>query len=133
MTARILIVEDEGIIALSIEATLLDRGYQVVDIVDSGAEAIARTEALRPDLVLMDILLQGDINGLVAGEEIQSRLGVPIVYLTAFNVEDKVKSNAVSYTGYVRKPVNPDQIDGIIQQILNQRLQNQFSSTSTNF
>lgn len=119
MPIKILIVEDEGIIAMSIELTLLDQGYQVVGIVDSGAAAIAQADALRPDLVLMDVVLQGEIDGLMAAEQIQSRLGIPIVFMTAFSIEAKINSGSYACaSGHIRKPINPVQIDTVIKNVL---------------
>ncbi|MEA3487041.1 MAG: PAS domain S-box protein, partial [Thermodesulfobacteriota bacterium] len=85
--AKILIVEDERIIALEMRHKLESMGYDVPDIVSSGEEAIKKAEELRPDLVLMDIVLQGEIDGVEAAGQIRTCFGIPVVYVTA-NVSD---------------------------------------------
>ena len=70
---KILIVEDESIIAEDISDSLISLGYSITDIVYSGEEAILSAAAFRPDLVLMDVNLQGEIDGITAAEEIRSR------------------------------------------------------------
>lgn len=91
----------------------------MVGIVDSGAAAIAQADALRPDLVLMDVVLQGEIDGLMAAEQIQSRLGIPIVFMTAFSIEAKINSGSYACaSGHIRKPINPVQIDTVIKNVL---------------
>ena len=87
-TDRILIVEDERIVARSLREQLTSLGYEVVDSVPSGEEAIQRAEELLPDLVLMDIHLEGDIDGVEAAAIIRKQLRIPVVYLTAYsNIE----------------------------------------------
>lgn len=81
--AKILIVEDEYITAENIKSTLERLGYDVLDIVSSGEEAIQRSSELHLDLVLMDIKLKGDMDGVEAAAQIRDRFNVPIVYLTA--------------------------------------------------
>ena len=68
--ARILIVEDEVIIAMEIEHNLLNLGYEVVSIVDTGKDAIQKVVDNKPDLILMDIRIKGEIDGIAAAEEI---------------------------------------------------------------
>lgn len=82
---RILIVEDENIIALDIRSMLTDLGYTVSAVVSSGEDSIKKASRLRPDLVLMDIKLKGRIDGVNAGEEIYKKYHIPIIYLTAYS------------------------------------------------
>ena len=84
---RILAVEDEGIVALDIQAKLEDMGYRVPNIVSSAEDAIETARRLRPDLVLMDIQLKGELDGIDAAETIGTELGIPVVYLTAYSNE----------------------------------------------
>ena len=81
--ARILIVEDEAIIAQDIRGTLTKLGYEVVGATDEGQEAIRLAAELKPDLVLMDVRLKGPINGLEAGRLIEESVGSVVTYLTA--------------------------------------------------
>jgi CheY-like chemotaxis protein len=80
---KILIVEDEQLVADDLRETLEHLGYNVPALVASGEEAISIAETLQPDLVLMDIRLEGEMDGIEASLEIQSRFNLPVVYLTA--------------------------------------------------
>jgi len=84
---QILIVEDERIIALEMRHKLESMGYDVSAIVSSGEEAVRMAEELHPDLVLMDIVLQGEMDGVEAAGQIRTRFDIPVVYVTA-NVSD---------------------------------------------
>lgn len=81
--AKILVAEDEGIIASDIKATLEEFNHEVVSVVSTGEEAIQMAGLYRPDLVLMDIILDGEIGGIEAAERIKSRFGIPIVYISS--------------------------------------------------
>ena len=81
--AQILVVEDEKIVALEIVDRLKNIGYKVPESASTGEEAIQKASEVRPDLVLMDIKLKGDMDGIEAAEKIRSRYGIPVVYLTA--------------------------------------------------
>ena len=83
--AQILIVEDEGIIAKDIQNTLEGLGYAVLAVASSGKEAIKKAAEALPDLVLMDIVLEGYMDGVEAAERIRDRLDIPVVYLTAYS------------------------------------------------
>lgn len=84
MGVRILIVEDEQIVAADLEIKLTTIGYEVVGIAASGEEATVLAEQVRPDIVLMDVQLQGPLTGMETARLIQRRLGVPIVFVTAY-------------------------------------------------
>jgi DNA-binding NtrC family response regulator len=102
---RILIVEDEAIVALDIEERLRRLGYEVVGTVDSCADALAKAAELRPDLVLMDVELRNGCDGITAAEQLRSELAVPVVFLTAY--ADTVtldRAKRASPHGYVVKP-----------------------------
>lgn len=79
---KILIVEDEEIIAFDLKLNLELNGYEVLEPCPSGAEAIAKAKAEKPDLVVMDIVLKGDMDGIEASAEM-NELGIPVVFLTA--------------------------------------------------
>ena len=81
---RILIVEDEQIIAADLEAKLISMGHEVVGPAASGAEAIQMAEQFQPELALMDIQLQGSMSGIEAAKEIQRLTGAQIIFVTAF-------------------------------------------------
>ena len=80
---QILIVEDEFIVARDIQNCLKNMGYAVPDVTSTGEQAIQKAGTARPDLVLMDINLAGDMDGIVASEEIRRRFNIPVVYLTS--------------------------------------------------
>ncbi|MEX8516969.1 MAG: putative bifunctional diguanylate cyclase/phosphodiesterase [Leptothrix sp. (in: b-proteobacteria)] len=84
MSAKILVVEDERIVALDLAHGLEHLGYEVVGMVASAADAVRMAREHRPDVVLMDIHLDGAIDGTVAGREILEQLRIPVVYLTAY-------------------------------------------------
>lgn len=102
---RIMVVEDEGIIAQDIKNCLEGLGYTVPDVVFTGREAIQRAEELRPDLVLMDIVLKGDIDGIETASEIRKKYNIPIVYLTAYEDDRTLKrAKLTEPLGYILKP-----------------------------
>ena len=84
---KILVVEDEKIVALELTERLKGMGYEVVDSVSTGKDAIEKAAALNPNLVLMDIKLKGEMDGIQAATEIRKRFRIPIVYLTAHTDE----------------------------------------------
>lgn len=84
MNPRVLIVEDELIVAADLEMKLRRLGYVIVGVAVSGEEAIQMAETANPDVVLMDIQLQGQMSGTEAARLIQTRRGVPIIFVTAF-------------------------------------------------
>ena len=77
--AKIMVVEDEGIIAQDIKNCLENLGYVVPEVVYTGKEAIEKAESVRPDLVLMDIVLKGEMDGIETAAEIRDRFSIPIV------------------------------------------------------
>lgn len=102
---RIMVVEDEGIIAQDIKNCLEGLGYVVPDVVFTGKEAILRAEELRPDLVLMDIVLKGEIDGIETAAEIRKKYNIPIVYLTAYEDDKTLKrAKLTEPLGYILKP-----------------------------
>ena len=103
--ASILVVEDERIVALDLEDRLAQLGYTVVANVGSGQRAVEAALARRPDLVLMDIKLAGEMDGIEAARRIRERLDVPIVYMTAFGDEATLaRAQITEPYGYIVKP-----------------------------
>jgi diguanylate cyclase (GGDEF)-like protein/PAS domain S-box-containing protein len=103
--ARILVVEDESIVALDIQDRLESMGYEVPATVASGERAVEQADLLRPDLVLMDIQLQGRMDGVEAADQIRQRFGIPVIYLTANADHPTVQRAKVTEPfGYVIKP-----------------------------
>lgn len=103
--ADILVAEDEGIISLNIKKLLLENGYGIAGVARTGEEAVSLVYDKQPDLILMDIMLEGRLNGIQAAEKINSKFSIPIIYLTALN-DDETLLNAYSagLNGYIVKP-----------------------------
>ncbi len=117
--ARILIVEDEAIVALDLRTQLTQLGYVVVETVARGEAAIEAAEKHRPDLVLMDIRLQGKMDGVEAAEVINTRFQLPVVYLTAHADESTVdRARITKPFGYILKPFDGRELRTVIEMAL---------------
>ena len=113
---QILVVEDEAIVAMDIQVSLENLGYSVPAIVSSGEEALKKAEEFRPDLVLMDIMLKGDMNGIDAADRIRSDLDVPVVYLTAYADDDTLNRAKITEPfGYIVKPFTERELHSTIE------------------
>jgi len=103
--AKILIVEDDVIVAMDVENRLKNLGHSVLAIVDNGKDAIEKTTVYNPDLVLMDIVLKGDMDGIEAAEIIRYSFGMPIIFITAYADEEKLERAKLTMPfGYILKP-----------------------------
>ena len=108
---RIIIVEDEGIVALQIKTSLEQRGYAVAGIFASGEEALASIEATKPDLTLMDMKLQGDLDGIKTADLIRTRYGLPVIFLTAHSEDVTIqRAKKAEPYGYILKPFNAQEL-----------------------
>ncbi len=119
--ARILIVEDEGIIAFCLEDTLTELGYDVVGTVPSGEEALQEASEKLPDLVLMDVQLMGDMDGIEAGVQIYARFGIPVVYMTGYAKGTLLDQIQATGSYYLDKLVRDEELHATVQMAL-QRL-----------
>lgn len=117
--ARVLVVEDEGIIAKDLEMRLRRQGYAVAGVIASGEEAVRKTAEMKPDLVLMDIVLYGDVDGIQAAGEIRSRFDIPVIYLTAY-ADDRILDRAklTEPYGYIIKPFEDTELRSAIEMAL---------------
>jgi diguanylate cyclase (GGDEF)-like protein/PAS domain S-box-containing protein len=116
---RILVVEDESITAMSIEKSLIDMGYNVTSIVFSGEEAIKKIGEDNPDLVLMDISLRGEMDGIEAAGHIRSNFNIPVIYLTAHSEEKILKLAKVTEPfGYIVKPFDDRELGIAVEMAL---------------
>ena len=107
----ILIVEDESIVALDLKHQLLELGYTVTDMAPSGEEAIQSVERRPPDLILMDVRLQGDIDGITSAERIRSTHDIPMIFLTSHSDDETVRRAAKTGPyGYLTKPYQPREL-----------------------
>jgi two-component system, response regulator PdtaR len=101
----ILIVEDEGLIALDLKRKLEQAGYTVVIIVDNAADAIQSVDELRPSLVLMDIQLRGPQDGIAAADQIRRQFNVPVIFVTAFADRETLdRARITDPFDYILKP-----------------------------
>jgi CheY-like chemotaxis protein len=104
---RILIVEDESILAMLIKGKLQSLGYDIADWVDTGEDAIRKAKELVPDLILMDIVLKGKMDGIDASKQIHNFLDIPIIYLTAYSDDEVLKRARITEPyGYLIKPLS---------------------------
>jgi len=113
---RILVVEDEAIVAMGIKEKLEDLGHEVVDIVFKGEDAVEKAIKVEPDLILMDIVLKGHMDGIEAACKIRNRLNIPIIYLTAYSDEEMLKRARMTEPyGYILKPFNNSELNANIE------------------
>lgn len=115
----VMIVEDEVLIAMDINECLVERGYKVPAICKRGSEAVLKAAEFKPDAILMDIMLEGTMDGIEAAAEILKLIDVPIIFLTA-NQDKKTMESAkriIDY-GYIVKPYNDDEIIEIIEKAI---------------
>ncbi|SCG84616.1 putative transcriptional regulatory protein pdtaR [Methanobacterium congolense] len=122
--AKILVVEDELITAEDIKSGLEFAGYTVPAIVSSGEDAIEKAGELKPDLVLMDIKLKGEMDGIEAAGQIRVRYDIPVIYLTAYSDETTVQRAKVTEpsgyilkerTGLIKKPFEESELHTAIE------------------
>jgi response regulator RpfG family c-di-GMP phosphodiesterase len=116
---QILVVEDEGIVAADIQDRLISLGYDVPATVASGEEAILKIPHLSPDLVLMDIVLQGEKDGIEIAEEIRQRFEIPVVFLTAHADDSTLKRAKVAEPfAYILKPFEEKELQTALEMAL---------------
>ncbi len=114
--ARILVVEDERVVAMDIKDMLESLGYDVPATVAFAEKAIEQAEALSPDLVLMDIQLQGEMDGIEASEQIRQRFDIPVVYLTGNGDSPTIKRAKITEPfGYLLKPFEERNLETAIE------------------
>ncbi|MFX0095771.1 MAG: response regulator, partial [Candidatus Hodarchaeota archaeon] len=109
-------MEDEKIIAMDIQNSLENLGYSVPAIVSSGEDAIKKAAEINPDLILMDIRLEGDIDGINASEQIQANFNIPIIYLTAYADDQTLERAKITEPyGYILKPFEERELYTVIE------------------
>ncbi|MBE8996852.1 response regulator [Nostoc sp. LEGE 12447] len=129
-TIRILVVEDEYILAINLQESLESLGYTVLGIADSAEEAIEKATESRPNLILMDIRLRGEMDGIQASEQIWRNLQIPVIYLTGHSDRSTVeRATLTSPFGYILKPIKEQELYVAIQTALNRYDREQFLSS----
>jgi len=113
---KILIVEDESIVAMDIKHRAEGLGYEVTAITPSGEEALEHVAGNRPDLVLMDIVLKGEMDGIEAAQKIRDAYDIPVVYLTAYSDERTLKRAKITEPfGYIIKPFEDRELHSAVE------------------
>lgn len=122
MKTKILVVEDERIVALHLRQQLTKLGYSVVAVAFSGAQAIENVREHRPDIILMDIHIEGDADGIETASEIRTIFQIPVVFLTAHAEEATLqRARATKPFGYLIKPFSERELHATIQMVLERR------------
>lgn len=118
MSKSVLIVEDEVINAMALSEMLPHFGYSVIDIVTSGEDAIRSSEEHQPDVVLMDISLQGSIDGLEAAKEIIGRLEIPVIFMTGYDdIKTVEAARVLNPLAFLIKPIDVARLMEILKGI----------------
>ena len=114
--SKILVVDDEAIITMQLEERLSAMGYTVAGMAASGEEAVEKARRIRPDLVLMDIVMPGKMNGIEAAKIVTGELDIPVVFVTSY-ADDAIieKAKSVRPYGYIVKPFNELEIKAAIE------------------
>ena len=131
----ILVVEDEMIIAKDIQKKLENLGYTVPAVVSTGEEAVNKAAEFHPDLVLVDIKLRGEMDGIEAAEQIRTRFNIPAVYLTAYADEKTLQRAKITGPyGYIMKPFELRGLHGTIEMALyNHRIETKLRESEQRF
>jgi PAS domain S-box-containing protein len=112
---QILIVEDEFIVAEDIKVHLTNFGYEVIGTVNTGESAIEKARDLKPDIILMDITLQGELSGIEAADQVRIHYNIPVIYLTAFAQKETIElAKKTGPYGFLTKPINYDDLQRTI-------------------
>jgi putative nucleotidyltransferase with HDIG domain len=113
---RILVVEDESIVARDVRNMLIGLGYEVAGVVPSGEEAVEKARETQPDLALVDVILQGEMSGVEAADIIYSHFNIPVVYLTAYADETTLqRAKETEPFGYLLKPFEERELQTTIE------------------
>ncbi len=111
---RVLIAEDNELVALTLEEQLTNLGYEIVGVARTGAEAVRFCTQLKPDIVLMDMQMP-ELNGDIATQQIVQQLQIPVIILTAYSDSDHVhRAQESGALAYLVKPVNPEELSPTI-------------------
>ena len=116
---KILIVEDEAINAFSMQRALTMSGYKVCELISTGEEAVAAAKQEKPDLVIMDVILNGSVNGIEAARQIRSRSDIPIVFITGYEERKLIQQiKSIPSSTYLIKPITPKVLNSAITEAL---------------
>ena len=122
MKTRVMVVEDERIVALNLKQRLTKLGYDISTFATSGRQALAEIERQPPDVVLMDINIDGDIDGIETASRIPETHQIPVIYLTAYSEEATLeRARATKPYGFLLKPFSERELHATIQMVLERR------------
>ncbi|HOT63141.1 MAG TPA: response regulator [Treponemataceae bacterium] len=111
LRAKVLIAEDDAIVALDLQGMVSRLGYDVVAIVENGPTAIAAVQRFQPDIILLDMVLTGPLDGIEVAREIQKERAVPIIFcVSSPDLSILIRAKEISYAGYLLKPISPDSL-----------------------
>jgi CheY-like chemotaxis protein len=114
---KVLILEDEVLLAMNLELSLKEMGYSVLGCVITGEEALSIIEKDKPDVVLIDISLDGEIDGIETTKRIKNKYNIPIVIMTGSTDHDTLKkANDLNPVGIIYKPITDRKLSSILQQ-----------------
>lgn len=109
--AKVLIAEDDAIVALDLQGMVTRLGYDVVALVDSGQAALAAVKRFQPDIILLDIILNGPMDGVEVAKKIHEFRDIPVVFcISTPDLALLARAKEISYSGYLLKPINPDSL-----------------------
>ena len=116
---KILIAEDEAIFALSMQRALTRSGYDVCELVSTGEKAVASVKRVQPDLVILDVILNGSISGIEAATQIRIGSDIPIIFITGYEEGELIERiKFVTSSTYLIKPIAPKALESAIAQAL---------------
>ncbi len=115
---KILIIEDNNLIALNLQEQLKRLGHNIIKIVSNGKNAIKLTEETNPDLILMDIQLKGDLDGIETAQIIKDKYNTPIIYLTAYYTNELLdRAQKTQPVAYITKPYEEEELQAAVQSL----------------
>jgi DNA-binding NarL/FixJ family response regulator len=113
---KIIVVDDEVVIALGLQERLTTMGYEVIDIAHTGEEAVEKARSLQPDLMLLDIMIPEKLDGITVAEIVKAELDIPVIFITAFS-EDQIidRAKQAEPYGYIIKPFQDRELKAAIE------------------
>lgn len=115
MSLNVLIIEDEGIVGIHIKRTIVSMGHNVLIVVKNAVDALKIAEKNKIDLVISDIDIEGDIDGIECSRILQSKYNTPVIFLTAYrDIDTLEKASSVEFVGYLVKPFREDELETMV-------------------
>lgn len=116
---KVLIAEDDAIVALDLQGMVMRLGFDVVAIAENGQTAIAAARRFQPDVILLDMVLSGPMDGIEVAKEIHKLLDIPIIFcVVSPDLTILARAKDISYAGYLLKPINPDSLATTLDTVL---------------